>query len=90
MTFDRYHLTGVFVYKVLIPALQNTSCKFATDGFLHVLLVHLHFLGETEYLDDILVVLVTDGTQKSCYRQLLLTVNVSVHHVVDVSGELYP
>ena len=90
VTLDRYNLACILVYEVLVPGLQYTCSELATDGSLHVLLVHLHFLSKVEYLKDILILLEAHSTQKSCYGQLLLTVDVSIHHVVDVGSELNP
>ena len=47
-------------------------------------------LPPTENLKNVLIILKTDGSQQSGNRQFLLTVNVSVHDVVDVSGKLNP
>ena len=41
-------------------------------------------------LKDILIGIETDSAQKGCYRQLLLTIDVCVHDIVDVSSELNP
>ena len=90
VTLNGNNLTGIFVNEILVPTLQYTGCKFAAYGFLHILLVHLHLLGKTEYLKNILVGLVADGTQQCCHRQFLLTVDVGVHHIVDVCCKLYP
>ena len=90
VTLDRYNFTSILIHEVLIPALQNTSSKSLADSSLHVLLVHLHFLSEVEDLKDILILLITDGTEQSSYRQLLLTVDIGIHDVVDVSSKLNP
>ena len=41
-------------------------------------------------MQDVAVVFVADGTQKRGYGQLLLTIDVGIHHVVDVGSELNP
>ena len=51
---------------------------------------YLNLLSEIEDLKNVLIALITDGTEKSCYRQLLLTVNVCEHDIVDVSSKLNP
>ena len=90
VTLDRYHFAGVLVHEVLYPALQDAGSELASDIFLEAGLRHLHVLCQIEDLEDVLVVLETDGTQQGRYGQFLLTVDVSIHHVVDVGGKLYP
>ena len=90
VALDRYNLAGILVNEVLVPRLEHTCSKLTTDGSLHILLVDLHLLSKVEYLKDILVLLVAHGTEKSCYGQLLLTVDVSIHNIVDVSSKLNP
>src|SRR5699024_942238 len=45
---------------------------------------------QVEYLQNLLVAFVADGTQQGGDGQFLLTVDVGIHHVVDVRCELYP
>ena len=47
-------------------------------------------MGDVEDAQDVLVGLITDGTEQGGHRQFLLPVDISVHHIVDVSGELHP
>ena len=84
------HLTGIFIDKVLVPALQHTGCQIAANHLLHVLLVHLHFLCKVKNLKDVLISLEADGTQQCGNGQLLLSVDVSIHHIVDVGSKLNP
>ena len=90
VTLDRYNFTCILIYEVLIPRLQYTSCKCATKTSLKVLLVYLDLLCEVKELKNLLITLIADSTEKCCYRQLLLTVDVSEHDIVDVSCELNP
>ena len=90
VTLDGNYLTRILVDEVFIPTLQHTGSKLAADGFLHVLLVHLHLFGQVEDLQDVLILLEADGTQQRCHGQLLLTVDVSIHDIVDISGKLNP
>ena len=90
VTLDGNHLTGVLINEVLIPALQHTGCQTLADSLLHVLLVHLHFLAKVEDLKNLLIALETDGAQQSGHGQLLLTVDVGIHHIIDVGGKLNP
>ena len=90
ITLDRDNLTGILIYEVLVPALQHTGSKFATHVLLEVGLVDLHLLSQIKDLQDLLIRLEADGTEQGCNRQLLLTVDVSIHHVVDVCRKLNP
>ena len=90
ITLDRYNLTCILIYEVLIPRLQYTGCKCTAKTSLQVLLVYLNLLSEVEKLKNLLITLIADSTEKCCYRQLLLTVDVSEHDIVDVSCELNP
>ena len=90
VALDRHNLAGVFVGEVLDPRFQHTGGKLAPHCFLEVGGGHLDVFGQTEDLDDVLVALESDSAQKSGHGQLLLAVDVGIHHVVDVSGELDP
>ena len=68
VTLDRYNFTCILIHEVLIPAFQYTSSKSLADSSLHVLLIYLHFLSEVEDLKDILILLITDGTEQSSNR----------------------
>ncbi len=48
------------------------------------------FLGEVKDLQNVLVTLKAYSPEESGNRKLLFPVDVSVHHIVDVSGKLYP
>ena len=90
ITLNGNNLTGILVNEIFIPALENTRSQLASYRCLHVLLVHLNLLGKVEYLKNILILLISYRTEKSCYRQLLLTVDISIHHIVDICSEFYP
>ena len=90
VTFDRNHLTGIFINEIFNPCFQDTCSQFTAQHFLQICLVNLHIFCKVENLKNIFVVLEADRTQQSSYRQFLLTVNVCVHHVIDVSSKLNP
>ena len=90
VALDGNNLAGILVDKILHPGAEHAGGELAADGLLEVGLGHSHLLGEIENLDDILVAFKTDGTEKCGNGQLLLTVDVSVHHIVDIRGELNP
>ena len=90
VTLNGNHLTGILIDEVLIPALQYTGCQVAANHLLHILLINLHFLSKVKDLKDVLISLKADSTQQCGHGQLLLSVDVSIHHIVDVSGKLNP
>ncbi len=90
VTLDGYHLGGILVNEILGPGLHYVTCQTTAYHRLLIRRRNLHLLGEVEAVKDILIALETDGTQKSCYRQLLLAVNVSIHHIVNVRRKLDP
>ena len=89
-TLDRDDLTGILVNKVLVPGLEHLGSEFASFIGFEILLCRLDFLSKAEDVNDIFVGIVADSSKQCSDRQLLLTVDVGVHHVVDVRRELYP
>ena len=51
---------------------------------------YLHLFGEIEEIEDLLIRLKANSTQQGRHRELLLTVNVGIHDIVDVRSELDP
>ena len=90
VTLSGNDLTGILIDKVLCPCSQHTGSKLTADQLRLVLFRNLHLLSEIENLKNVFITFVTDGTQKSRNRQLLLTVDIGVHDIVDVSSELNP
>ena len=45
---------------------------------------------QIEYLENVFIGFVTNRTQQGRYGQLLLTVDISIHDIIDVSSKLYP
>ena len=90
VTLDGNNFTGIFVYKILNPCFQHTCGQLTSHHLLEVRLVHLHVFRQIKNLENVLVILKSDGSQQSGNRQFLLTVNVRIHDVVDVGGKLNP
>ena len=90
VALDGDHFAGVLVYEILHPGAEHTGSKLAAEGLLQVGLVDPDLLGQVEDVDDVLVGLKADGTQKSGHGELLLAVDVGIHDIVDVSGKLNP
>ena len=90
VTLDGNNFTGIFVYKILNPCFQHTCGQLTSHHLLEIRLVYLHVFRQIKDLENVLVILKTDGSQQSSNRQFLLTVNVGIHDVVDVGGKLNP
>ena len=90
VTLDGNHLARILIHEVLDPGRKDACGEFTADGLLEIGLRDLHFVCQVENLEDLLVGLITDGTQQRSDGQLLFTVDVGIHHVVDVRSELYP
>ena len=90
VTFDRNHFTGIFINEIFNPCFQDTCSQFAAQHFLQICLVNLHIFCKVENFKNIFVILETNRTQQSSYRQFLLTVNVCIHHIIDVGSKLNP
>ena len=89
-TFNRNHFSGVLVHEVFHPGANHTGSETGTDIFLQSGLAHFHFLGKVENFKDILIRFKPYRTQQRGDRQFLLTVDIRVHHIVDVGSELHP
>ena len=90
ITLNRYNFTSVFVYEVFRPRLQDTGCQLTPDDFLQIGLVYLYIFSQIEDFKNILIILETNRTQQRGYRQFLLTVDVSVHDIIDICSKLNP
>ena len=89
-TFDGDHLTGVLVLEVLGPRLEDLGGEETATVLPEGGLVGGDLISESEDVDDILVAVVADGPQQGGHGQLLLPVDVGIHHAVDVRRELDP
>ena len=90
VTLDGYHFAGVLINKVFYPCAQYPCCEFSAHSFLEVCSVDLHFVREVEDFQYLLVVFVTDCPEEGGDGELFLTVDIGVHHIIDVRSELYP
>ncbi len=90
MTFDRYYFTSIFINEVFCPCLQNTCSQLSANHLLQISLVYFYFFSQVEDFKDILVIFKAYRSQKSSYRQFLLTVDIRIHHIVDVCCEFDP
>ena len=87
---DVDYLTGVLVHEVLVPCLEDAGGELGTDILRKFFLGGLHLACKSEDIEDVLVTLESDGPQQGRDRELLLPVDVGVHDIVDVGGELNP
>ena len=90
VTFDGNHLTGILIHKIFKPGTDNPCSQFSAEDSFQSCFTDLHFFSEVKYFQDIAVGFITDGTQQSGYRHFLFTVDVSIHHIVDIGRELHP
>ena len=90
VTLDGNHFSCIFIHEVFHPALEYTSGELATHSLLEVGFVYLEFFGKVEDLKDFLIGFETNGTEECRHGQLLLTIDVCVHDIVDVSSKLNP
>src|SRR5690606_20308682 len=68
VSFYIYNFSGIFVYEIFVPGLQNSCSQLATNAFLEIGLVDLYFVSQTEYIKYILVSFVTDSPEQGGYR----------------------
>ena len=90
VSFDGNNFTCFFINEILSPRFQNACSQLTTKNLLQIRLVCLHLFCKIEDTKDFLIRLVTNCTKECGYWQLLLTVDVSIHHVVDVGRKLNP
>ena len=90
ITLNRYYFTRIFIYEIFRPRFHYITCKRATDAFLKIRFVNFNLFCQIEAIEDILIAFESDGAKQSGYRQLLLTINVSIHYLIDVRSELNP
>ncbi len=87
---DGDHFTRVFVHEILDPGAEHPCCQFAAEDLLEVRFVDLHLFGKAEDVEDVLIAFIADRPEERGHRELLLPVDVGVHHVVDVRREFDP
>ena len=90
VTFDRNNFTSIFIHKIFCPCFQYTSSQFASNNLFQVSFINLYILSQIENFKNILIIFKSHSSQQSCYRKFLLTVDVRIHHIVDIRSELNP
>ena len=90
IAFNRYHFTGILIHEILSPTLQNPCGKFTTYTGLKILLIDFYFLSQIKDFQNIPVIFEANSSQKSSNWQFFLTVDISIHHVVDIRSKFYP
>ena len=90
ITLDGNNLTSILIDKVLIPRLHHVTSKLATNGSFQTFLTNLDLFTEVEDLKNVFIILKTNCTKQSGYRKFLLSVNVGIHHIVDIRSKFYP
>ena len=89
-TFNSNYLTCCFINKVFNTWFNNTCSKLTTNNTIKVSFVYFYLFSKTESFENIFIRLKTNCTQQSSYRQFFLTVDISIHDIVDVSSKFYP
>ncbi len=90
VSFERYNFCGIFVNKVLNPSLQHSCGKASSNDLLQSGLGNLYFVCQIKDFKNILIVFETNSPQQSCYRQFLLSVDISIHHCINIGSKFYP
>ena len=92
MTVVGIHLTGILIYTVLMISTENSCGKLAMVGskLLQVLFRCLYLFSKIEKVKNLFIRFETNSTEQCGNRQLLLTVNVSIHYIVDIRCKLNP
>ena len=90
ITLDRYNFTGILVNEVFRPTLQHTGSQLLAFSLNKVLTGNLNLFCKVKDLKNVLIVLKANCSQQSCNGQFLLTVDVCIHDIVNVSSKLNP
>ena len=62
ITFNADNLTGIFIYKVFNPTLQNTGCQLLSKMFLQCLCRNLNLFSKIKNFKNISVIFKADST----------------------------
>ena len=62
VSFDRNHLTGIFIHEIFHPGLQNTRSQPTANDFFQSRFGNIYFIRQVKYLQDILIRLKADST----------------------------
>ncbi len=88
--FNGNHFSGVFVNKVFNPGFEYAGCKLPAQAFLQTGFCDFDFIGQAKDFQNVFVTFKPYGPEQRGDRQFFLSVNVSVHHVVDVCCKFNP
>ena len=90
VTLNRRNLPRILIYEILQSRFHHISSQATTYTSLQFGAVALYFLCQVEATEDIFIRLKADSTEQRGNRQFLLTVDVSIHYLVDVGSKLNP
>jgi len=90
ITFNRNYFTSVFIYEIFCPCFQNTSSEFSSYDFLQISLVNFNVFSQVKDFEDIFIIFKAYSSQQSSNRQFLFTVDIRIHHIIDVCCEFDP
>ena len=89
-TLNRNNFTCLFIYEIFYPCFQNTRSQFTTDVFFQICFGHFNLFRKAKDLKNVFILFEANCTQQSRNRKFLLTINVGIHHVVNIRCELNP
>ena len=90
ITFNRNYFTSVFIYEIFCPCFKNTSSEFSSYVFLKISLVTFNGLRKFKDFEDIFIIFKAYSSQQSSNRQFLFTVDIRIHHSMDICCEFDP
>ena len=90
ITLDRNNLTGIFINEIFNPSFQYTCSQLAAYYLLKICLIHLNIFCQVKNLKNIFIIFEAYRSQQRCYRQFFLSIDVCVHHIIDVGSKLNP
>ena len=90
VTFDGNNFTGILVNEVFYPCAEYAGSEALANVFAKGFFITLYFVGHAEEFEDVFICFVTDSTEQGGYGEFFLTVDVCVHHVVDVGSKFHP
>ena len=90
VTFNGNYFTGIFIYKILNPCFQHTSRQFTSQHLLEVCFGNLYIFCQIKDFKDVPIVFKTDSSQQRSNGQFLFTIDVSIHHIINVCSKLNP
>ena len=92
VTIVGIHFTGILIDTILMIGTENSGGKLTmvSSKLFQVLFRNLYLFSKVEKIKNLLICFKTNSTKEGGNWQLLLTVNVSIHYIVDIRRKLNP